>query len=203
MFDSGEMAPAESISPAFWYPPGMLEAGHTYYWRVRVRGATTTQRILGPWSEARPIMVRPGYAVRSDYQGIMALAPVNGCYGCPVKPVSFSWTGYPGTTKYRFLLARDSQLQNIVVEAVTSTTSYELAGALEYGTSYFWQVMAVEPIPSDKSATFTFYTEPAPPVKQQAPAPTGMPPAWAWAVIIVGVLLTGLVVFFLAKTGQK
>jgi hypothetical protein len=203
IFDSRAMAPAESTSPAFLFPPGMLEAGRTYYWRVRTIGAATGQWSISPWSEARRIRVNAGYQQRSGYQGIQALSPVNGCNGCPVKPVSFSWTGYPGTTRYRFLLAKDSQLQSIILEAFTTTTAYELTGSLEYSTSYFWQVIAAEPVPSDKSPTFTIFTEDAPqPVKQQVPASTE-PPLWAWAVIAVAVVLITVVVFFMAKAGPK
>ena len=200
VFDSGIMAPADSTSPAFWYPPGVLEAGHTYYWRVRTRQAITGQFIVSPWSDIRPVTVRPGFPVRADYYGIQALTPVNGCYGCPVKPVSFSWSGYPGTTRYRFVLARDSQLQNVIVEGFTTTTSYALNTTLEYSTSYFWQVQAFEPIPSDPCPTVTLFTEAAPQtVTPRAAAPSSEPPLWAWIVIAVCTALVAVVVYFLVK----
>jgi len=198
VYDTGIMAPADVTSPAFWYPPGNLEAGHTYYWRVRTRQAATGQYIASPWSDPRAFTVKPGYAVRSDYYGVQALAPVNGCTGCPVSPVSFSWSGYQGTTKYRFILAKDSQLQNIMVEAFTTTTSYQLKGTLDYDTSYFWQVSAVEPVPSDTSALFTFHTVAAPvPAATQPDAASSAMPPWALAVIVAGVLLIGVTVFLL------
>jgi hypothetical protein len=203
VFDSGTMAPAESASPALLYPPGMLEAGRTYFWRVRVRQAATGQRVLSPWSDVKLLIISAGYPQSSGYRGIQALSPVNGCNGCPVKGSSFSWTGYPGTTKYRFLLAKDSQLQSIVVEVYTTTTAYEFTGSLEYSTSYFWHVMAVDPVPSDTSPTFTFFTEDAPqPVKPQVTA-SAEPPLWAWIIITVAAVLISLVVFFMIKAGQK
>jgi len=194
VYDSVIMEPADVTSPAFFIGPGMLEAGHTYYWRVRTRMAATGQYILSPWSDVKTFSVRPGYPVRTDYYGIAAFTPSNGCLSCPVQPVSFSWSGYQGTTRYRFTLARDNELQDIVVEATVPTTAYALEQALEYETSYFWQVMALEPIPSDPSPVFTFRTESQPqPVQQEAPA-TNVIPAWAWAVIAVGSCLIILVV---------
>ncbi len=200
MYDSGIMAPADATSPAFWLAPGILEAGHTYYWRVRTRQAATGQYLISPWSEPQAFTVSPGYAVRTDYYGLQALAPSNGCTGCPVSPVSFSWSGYPNTTKYRFVLARDAQLQNIVVEAFTTTTSYELKGTLEYDTSYFWQVSAVEPIPSDPSALFTFHTMSAPgPAAPPSATDTTTMPVWALAVIIAGIALIIFAVIMVIK----
>ncbi len=118
------MDTADTLYPALLYPPGNLEAGHTYYWRVRVTQAATGQRILSGWSEPKSFTVRPGFATRADYASVHAFTPSNGCAACPVKPVSFSWSGYQGTSKYRFLLARDSQLQDVVVDGITSATSY-------------------------------------------------------------------------------
>ncbi len=159
VYDSGSMETGDSLYPSLLYPPGNLEAGHTYYWRVRVTQAATGQRVLSQWSEARAFTVKPGFATRADSASVYAFTPVNGCSACAVKPVSFSWSGYQDTTKYRFLLAKDSQLQNVVVDAVSSTTSYALSEALEYDTSYYWQVMAIAPVPSDPSSVFTFHTE--------------------------------------------
>jgi hypothetical protein len=200
VYDSGIMQPADVTSPAFWYPPGNLEAGHTYYWRVRTRQAATGQYMVSPWSDPQAFTVKPGYAVRSEYYGVEALTPVNGTTGCPVNPVSFSWSGYPNTTKYRFILAKDAGLQNIVVEAFTTSTSFALTGSLEYDMSYFWQVTAVEPVPSDPSSIFTFHTRLAPkPETAQSGAASSAIPLWALAVMIAGVLLIGITVFLIIR----
>jgi len=195
VYDSGSMDTADSLYPSLLYPPGNLEASHTYYWRVRVTRAATGQRILSQWSEPKSFTVRPGFTTRTDYASVHAFTPANGCAACPVKPVSFSWSGYQGTSKYRFLLARDSQLQNVVVDGLTSTTSYALSEALEYDTSYYWQVMAVEPIPSDPSSVFTFHTESAP-LTDKTSSSQSNPPLWAIVVMVVGaVLIIAAVVF--------
>lgn len=192
-------------NPGAWIAPGVLEAGHTYYWRARVVQSATGQYAEGPWSDPRPFTVQPGYSVQAGYFGIQAFSPANGCTACPVKPVSFSWSGYPGTTKYRLILARDSQLQDVVVEAFTPTTSYALNGTLDYDRGYWWQVMAVEPVPSDPSPVFTFHTEsaPKPPVAPASPVPGGEIPVWAWAVIIIGGILVIVIIVFVVRAGRK
>lgn len=200
VYDSGIMDPADVTAPAFWYPPGNLEAGHTYYWRVRTRQAATGQYLVSPWSDPQSFTVRPGYAVRADSYGMQALTPVNGSTGWPVSPASFSWSGYPDISKYRFILAQDPQLQNIVVEEFTSTTSYGLKGSLDYETAYYWQVTAVEPVPSDPSAVFIFQTTEAPEVVVFASGSdaSSIPP-WALAVIIAGILLISITLFLIIR----
>jgi hypothetical protein len=77
VYDFGILQPADSVFPAFSYPPGRLEAGHNYYWRVRTVRAVTGQWAISPWSEARPITVKPGFPVRAHSYGVEALSPVN------------------------------------------------------------------------------------------------------------------------------
>jgi hypothetical protein len=77
VYDSGVLQPADSVFPAFSCPPGRLEAGHTYYWRVRMVRAVTGQWAISPWSEARPITVQPGFPVRAHTYGVEALSPLN------------------------------------------------------------------------------------------------------------------------------
>lgn len=190
VYDSGPMDVADSLYPALAYPPGNLEAGHKYYWRVRVTQAATGQRILSYWSEPKSFTVEPGFATRTDSVSVHAFMPANGCAACPVTPVSFSWSGYQDATMYRFLLAKDANLQDIVAEALTQTTSYALAQSLDYDTSYFWQVMAVEPIPSDPSSVFTFHTESALQLDESHRLLLSSgPPAWAMLIMVVGILL--------------
>jgi hypothetical protein len=203
VYDSGILVPADSTAPAFWYPPGTLEAGHTYYWRVRTTRAATGQWISGPWSEAVPFSVRPGYAVNTPSYGLQALSPASGALNCPVSPLAFSWSGYQGTTKYRFVLARDAQLQNIVVEGFTPTSAYSLPVKLNYDTTYFWQASAVEPVPGDAGSVFTFTTESAPSSSTRAEPAADIVPGWAIAVIAVGIMLIAVVTLAAVKAGKK
>ena len=191
-------------NPAAWLAPGSLpEAGAFYFWRIRSYKSATGQIAVSPWSEARSFTVKPGFIVNTPYLGVQLLAPDNGCVGCKIKPVSFSWSPWKEATKYTFQLASDSEFKQVVKAANTSTTGYEYDGALDYDTNYFWRVKAVEingqPIPSDWSATFSFRTEPAPPVSS---APPGEPPTpmWIWAVIGIGGILVIITLLLILRT---
>jgi hypothetical protein len=177
---------------------GNLECGHTYYWRVQVRSCATTQVIRSPWSDVRSFTVKAGLPVTTPYYGPQLLAPNNGCLGCPVSPVSFSWSPFKETTKYKFVLAKDAAMTQVVKEAEVATTAFEYDGTLDYSTNYFWRVMSLEPAPSDWSATFSFQTEAAPPAPVTPTAP--VTPVWVWVVIAIGAILVIVTLVLIFKT---
>jgi len=126
----------------------------------------------------------------------------------PTKPVTFSWYPFKETTKYRFVMASDSAMTRIIVEANVAGTEYVYSGKLDYDTAYFWRIMAVEPAPSDWSATFSFRTR-AQPVP---PAPAAPPPGISCAKANTGSptlssdispLLLGAVLLGLVFAGRK
>lgn len=121
------------------------------------------------------------------YLGLLLLSPNNGSKGITANPISFSWKPYKDTTKYKLALAKDAAMTQIVEEATLTGSSYVYDGKLDYSTNYFWRVMALEPTPSDWSATFGFQTETAPTPVLQAP----------WSPI----LIAGLVIGFAAAIG--
>jgi hypothetical protein len=210
---TGFLEPADLQTPCVYFPAGgeaftlgstiaawgNLECGHTYYWRVKVRECATQQVIRSPWSEVRSFTVKAGLPVVSPYLGLKLLAPNNGCLGCPVQPVSFSWSPFKETTKYKFQLATDSGMTQLVRDVDLPTTAYEYYDTLDYSTNYFWRVQAVEPAPSDWSATFSFQTEAKPvPVETTAgPTPT---PVWVWVVIAIGAILVIVTLVLIFKT---
>ncbi len=216
---SGFLAPAVVTEPCAYFPAGgaaiagspagapeasaiasygNLECGHTYYWRVKVRACATGQVIRSPWSEVRSFTVKAGLPVSTPYYGVQLLSPNNGCLGCPVKPASFSWSPFKETTKYKFVLASDAAMTQVVQEAEVATTAFEYTGTLDYSSNYFWRVMSLEPAPSDWSATFSFQTEAAPaPVTPVKPAPT---PVWVWVVIAIGAILVIVTLVLIFKT---
>ena len=181
--------PAKSTNPAYRIVPGILpEANTTYYYRVRVRQAATGQTIRSPWSQKRTFIIKAGLPVVSPYNGAQALKPVHTASGVPVSPVAFSWTALKGTTEYKFVLATDSALRNILVEDTVPTTAYEYDGRLDYDTSYFWQVTATSPLPSEPSPVFSFTTESLPvPLSTAASFPYQIL-HWLQASILINVL---------------
>jgi len=71
------------------------------------------------------------------------------------------------------------------------TTAYEYGGKLDYGTSYFWQVTATEPVPSEPSPVFSFTTEARPvPVPVSLSASPALQQAlhWLQASVFINVL---------------
>jgi hypothetical protein len=95
------------------------------------------------------------------------LSPNNLSLDCPVDRPSFSWSPTKDvTTKFKFVLAKDAAMTQVVKEAEVTGTRYDYDGKLDYGTNYYWRVMAVEVIPRDWSATFSFQTEAAPPPRE-------------------------------------
>jgi hypothetical protein len=182
--------------------PGVLEAGHRYYLRFRVTRAITGQIIYSPWSEVYRFTFKSGLATQAPSYGPQPLSPVYGCTSCSVSQMSFSWTPFKDTIRYRFQLAKDAAMTQLVVQDDTFTTAYQYLGTLDYDTSYFWRVMAVEPAPSDWSAVFTFHTisQPAP---SAPPVAAAAMPVWAWVAIAVGSVLVIAVVVLLVMAHQR
>ena len=198
-----KMDSTNNTSPAAWIPPGSLpEAGAIYFWRIRSAKSATSQIADSPWSEVRSFTVKAGFIVTTPYYGVALLSPANGGVGIPTKPTQFSWSPWQDATKYEFDLAKDSEFKQMVTTANTTTTAYSYSGALDYSTSYFWRVKALEvngqAIPSDWSATFSFQTEaaPVPPTPVQEPAT----PLWVWVIIAIGAILVIVTLILIFKT---
>jgi len=167
---------------------GNFECGHIYYWRVMVRECATGQIVRSPWSEVNSFGIKAGLPVQTEYYGIKLLAPSNGCRGCPVSPVSFSWAPYKGISKYQLVLAKDAAITDIIAEAeVGNTAAYEYEGTLDYSASYFWCVRPLEPSTDDWSATFSFTTETAPP----PPPATPVEPPSLWEKLVAPMRMAG------------
>jgi hypothetical protein len=199
-----KMDSTNNTSPAAWIPPGALpEAGAIYYWRIRSAKSATSQIANSPWSAVNSFTVKAGFIVNTPYYGVQLLSPANGGIGIPTKPTQFSWSPWQDATKYEFDLAKDPEFQQMVTTANTTTTAYSYSGSLDYATSYFWRVKALEvngqSIPSDWSATFSFQTSepPAPP----APAPAEpATPIWVWVIIAIGAILVIVTLVLTFKT---
>jgi hypothetical protein len=156
--------PNDLLYPAYYIGAGLLpEAGHTYFWHVRVKRAATGQVIRSRWSYALSFTVRAGFPVAApSYPGIQSLQPCHEACDVPSYPLGFSWTPLQGTTSYRFVLSRDADLSRPVIDQTVNATAYKLPWRLDYQTAYFWQVTPADPIPGDPSPIFAFTTEDEP-----------------------------------------
>ncbi|MBM4452277.1 MAG: hypothetical protein FJ024_07385 [Chloroflexi bacterium] len=211
--------PADPTAPGAYFPAGgrigvgspfnsavglygVLEAGHQYYVRFRATRAATGQIMFSPWSPVYKFTVKSGLGARTPGYGIQALSPIDKCTGCSVTETAFSWTPFKDTIKYRVQLARDAAMTQIMAQADTTTSAYSYQGTLEYGTSYYWRVMAVEPTPSDWSAVFTFHTMEAP-APATPPSPAQVVPLWAWVVVAAGSVFIIAVVVLLVMSRRR
>jgi len=194
------VTPADQTDPSCWIAPGQLEVGRSYYWRVRGARSWQGSPIHSPWSATLFFSVRPGFMVTSEYTGPTLLTPIDGvCNNC-APPIRFSWSPIKNARMYQFTLARDAQLQNVIVQENTETTAFELKSKLPLSTPYYWQVKAVAPVVSDPSPVGTFtlvdnitQSQKQPAVKQQAGAVPAASDFWIWIIIVIVVVLLLLI----------
>jgi len=144
-----------------------------------------------------------GVPAISQYYGIQLLSPTSGSRGWLINEISFSWSPYKETTKYKFVLAKDVSMTEAVKQAEVAATSYKYDGTLDYGTDYFWRVMALEPAPSDWSATFSFHTIASPPPSGTATRSFSWGFITILGVVIVSAGAVGLTVWFFAVRGRR
>jgi hypothetical protein len=171
---------SQQLSPGAWIPPGVLEAGKSYYWRIRGSRTITGSAIHSLWSPVMFFSVKPGFAVKGIGTGPELLTPVGGvCNDCQ-SSVGFSWTPIKNAKKYEFTLAYDQDLKDIIVQTVTTTTAYKYEGSLAPGRIYFWQVKAVAPIESDPSPTGTFAISSSRTLPWES-----LPPSYLWIAVII------------------
>jgi hypothetical protein len=94
-------------------------------------------------------------------------SPAPGATGVPLKPV-FQWTAVVGAEAYELLIATDADMADPIIDR---TGQNALAGnawqcdvSLDYATTYFWKVRAVNATTSTAWGTLgVFTTEAAPP----------------------------------------
>jgi len=158
--DNPFYVPDKSQYPSYYIRPGVLpEAGQIYYWHVRARRASTGQVIRSRYSPAFSFTVRPGYPVSApSYPGIESLQPCHGAYDVPPYPLAFAWTPTQGTSKYRFVLSKDPDLSQPIIDQPVDAAAFKLPWRLNYSSAYFWQVTPLEPVPGENSAVFSFNT---------------------------------------------
>ncbi len=165
---SGTIIPADPVAPAWIVFPGPLEAGHKYYWRARASRAVPSETarpdaagqlkgevIHSPWSATMYFTGMAGLPVTAKHLGPTILNPVNNACNIPTTP-SFSWSPIPAATEYEFTLASDASINTIIDRAKITTTSCQYVGDLKIGQTYFWQVRATRPMPSEYSPIASF-----------------------------------------------
>ncbi len=187
--------------------PLRFVCGETYYWVVRSASTTEDEPVHSRWSPPMTFVVQAGTTIEGMHTAPLLRSPENGGVGIPRSP-AFSWAGFPGTTVYEFVLAEDSGLTQVLVRRELSQPAFMYEGRLDWGTTYFWRVKALEPAPSDASTgTFTVMLEPQEeppmPVPPEVVFPESETPRWVWIVIGVLGLLAALVVVLCVTSARR
>lgn len=153
-------------APGYEYN-GILDYGTNYFWRVRALEPAPTD-----WSATFSFTTKAASSgsgmPTTTSNAPQLLSPNNGSPAIPINSASFSWSPFKETTKYKFVLAKDSAMTMVVREAEVVTNAYQYDGTLDYSNVYFWRVKAIEPAPSDWSNTFSFTTESIQPITDVA-----------------------------------
>jgi uncharacterized integral membrane protein len=205
-----------------------VPAGSTIYVRVQ-----TTGPVFGPWSDT------VSYETQLTAGAINApaiLSPIAGGtgpggYNAELNP-TFNWGVIGGATNYKFQLAMDASFDDpIVDETLGNVLVYKLESmTLDYGTTYYWRVMAISATSEtawSAAVGFTTMAEPAetePPVTvtdapdviitipPAEPAPTitleptpieETPAGYIWAIIIIGAVLVIAVIVLIVRTRRS
>ncbi len=199
---------AENITPDDVHDPAWclslssfhLGCGDTYYWKVRSCATTEGEKIRSRWSPPMNFTVKTCSAIEEMHIAPILKVPESGSRGVSRSP-AFSWLGFPHTTKYEFILAKDAGLTEIVVKEKVPTSAYICSSELDWGTTYFWRVKAVEPVPSEPSVIGVFTVMPQQPQPTLPAMPiTPVTPLWIWLVIgMLTLLVIVIIVLCLVK----
>jgi hypothetical protein len=174
-----------------------LEFGSNYYWRVRVNRNDYYEKGDGQWSTpmlfstaAKPAPQPPQPTSPTP------LSPINNAVDVNMSP-RFSWAPVPGVAEYEFTLARDQNLQQLIINRTTSEIFFDYNGKLDPGNTYFWQVRTTKPFISQPSQILSFTIVVKDSDAPQATNPLTTIPLWLWiiaAFLLVAILVAVLVV---------
>lgn len=180
-----------------------LEAGGSYYWKVRVNRNAYYERGEGQWSETMSFSLATNPTQQPVQSSLNLLMPMDNTTNVNRSP-KFSWAPVPEAIEFEFILARDKSLQQIVVSRNISDTTYDYDGELDWGNTYFWQVKVTKPFLSEASPVFSFTvaTEGTgkPSSTQQM---TSIPALWLWLIIAFLVIVVLVAVTITIKTKRS
>jgi hypothetical protein len=205
-----------------------VPAGATIYIRVRATGP-----VFGPWSDTVSFETQ---LTQGAINAPAILSPVAGGtgpggYDAELNP-TFNWGVIGGATNYKFQLAMDASFDDpIVDETLGNVLVYKLDSmTLDYGTTYYWRVMAISATSETEWSAAVGFTTMAEPVETQEPVtvtdapdivitippassvpaitlePTPVeetPAGYIWAIIIIGAVLVIAVIVLIVRTRRS
>jgi len=157
--------------------PANLQAGKTYYWRIRVDGDPGSAPlaeadtewgapVLSRWSEAKSFTTGLGARAWNPFQPIAGVGPAPGAQDIITKP-ALQWNGADWATSYELMLADNPDFTGATAKTLTST-SWVSDTDLGYSTTWYWKVRGVSDASTSEWSDVGVFTTMAAPV---APAP--------------------------------
>ncbi|MDX2116517.1 MAG: S8 family serine peptidase [Planctomycetota bacterium] len=125
-----------------------------YFWRVTATNSFGSRISTPAAGMFTTISVAP--------QSFALLAPSDGASGVPLTP-SFSWQAAPLAESYVFMLDNNADFSSPLVNTPTLSTTFSVSAPLPSFTTFYWKVLAQNPIGSTPSPTGSFTTLLAPP----------------------------------------
>ncbi len=183
----------------------VLLSNNSYYWRMR-----SIEPLISPWSKVRSFTI----ALADEPHNVF---PSSGSSNIIIQP-SFSWDSIADASSYEFVLARDSEFNDVLVELIgdksLSTTAWQCDVELDYSSCYFWKVRGVTDISYGDWTVSSFSTREAPsvaapvvPTQPSAPAPppaetTAAVPFYIIVIIGLSVALVVVLLVLIRSTGN-
>ncbi len=148
-----------------------LEPATTYHWRVRA-----TAPVISPWS------AKWSFTTSLDTAGtsLKLESPEAGVSEVSIKPL-FQWNAVAGADAYELLVSADVHFDSPSIirtgDYALFTSAWQSDVSLDYGTTYYWRVRAINSDTNSAwSATGAFTTEAAPAVQTPSyPTPEPSP----------------------------
>jgi len=200
----GYYDPPSNSNPSVVIAEGVLNTAQEYFWRVRTRYSDKPETIRSWWSDKWSFTIESGATL-----GLTA--PDDGASNLALEGIGFTWQAIEDAS-YDFTLSTNSDMSSpIVSESGITGTAYAYDGELDYTTTYFWTVVAIEGgnvIGGSDTSTFTTRPEPTEPqALPEYPAYPDYPepvqpltPAWVWVVIAIGAVLVITIIVLIFRT---
>ena len=203
--------------------PVEVEAGKTYYWRVRAEKSDMPSN----WSKATQFSTQVSSVYESGLDVVGRISPANGATDVATN-AALTWGTVTGATSYNLVLASDSAFTKVIDSKTGLTVNvYSPATAFTAGTTYFWKVQAVSgtntsnwvasafttaqvaanvpPVSTSVAPAVTTIINPTPVVTVNvAPSATNTTPnatpGYIWVIIVIGAVLVIAVIVLIVRT---
>lgn len=95
------------------------------------------------------VLLIPSAVLAQALQYPKPIHPKANATGIDITSIDFRWEPYyVGIQEYTFELSKNPDMSNLIIQATASgdTNAYKYTGTLEYNTTYYWRVMASNPL---------------------------------------------------------